>query len=147
MGILGRDLGIWEGFGAEQWIWDGEGILGWEEDFGLEGEDVAAAVLSCASGIKFIGFCFSAGSDRRLVRDSVFSCLEWCECKPDTASAVAAKTFLFPSALLTKMFSFFPFVLRFVLYLFFSISLSKIKIEGCWRRDVYFAALFSYGND
>lgn len=40
---------------------------------GLEGEGVlAAAGLSCSSGIKFIGFCFSAGSDRRFVRDSVF---------------------------------------------------------------------------
>lgn len=43
---------------------------------GLEGEDVAAAVLSCSPGIKFTGFCFSAGSDRRFVTDSVFSCLE-----------------------------------------------------------------------
>lgn len=44
---------------------------------GLEGEDVlAAAVLRCSSGMKFIGFCFAAGSDRRFVRHSVFSCLE-----------------------------------------------------------------------
>lgn len=44
---------------------------------GLRAEGVSAAPALCgSSGIKLIGFCFPAGSDRGFVRDSVFSCLE-----------------------------------------------------------------------
>lgn len=44
---------------------------------------------------------------------------------------------------LTRLSFFSPLCAKLCFVFIFSISVGEIKIQGCWRTDVYFVVLFS----